>query len=83
MSTLGNETSENVGEGVLTRSSAGSAGERPLQVVCIRNMLGDCVAMDSQSFRSFGQVLLVSGEGFFDIEVFEFVDRFGQQDVAV
>ena len=45
--------------------------------------LGDGISMDSERPGSFGGVVFVAGEGFLDIELFEFVDCLGQQYVAV
>ena len=44
--------------------------------------LGEGVAMDAEDDGGFGEVLFVTGEGLFDVELFEFADRFVEKDVA-
>ena len=43
---------------------------------------GEGVAMDAEHGGSVGDVLLVAGERFLDVELFEFAERFIQKDVA-
>jgi len=44
---------------------------------------GNRVAMDPKRFSGVGDALLVSHECFLNIELFELVERFIQEDVAV
>ena len=44
--------------------------------------LGEGVAMDAEDDSGFGKVLFVAGEGFLDVELFEFADRFVEKDMA-
>ena len=44
--------------------------------------LGKGVAMDAEHGGSVGDVLLVAGERFLDVELFEFAERFIQKDVT-
>jgi hypothetical protein len=44
--------------------------------------LGEGVAMDAEDDSGFREVLFVTGEGFLDVELFEFADRFVEKDMA-
>ena len=44
--------------------------------------LGEGVAVDAEDGGCVGDVLLMTGEGFLDVELLEFAERFVQKDVA-
>jgi hypothetical protein len=62
---------------------SGGAGERALCLLEFSHALRDGVAVDAQSLGGFREMFVVSGEGLLNVELFEFTDRFGQQDVTI
>ena len=51
-------------------------------VFILGDSLGEGVAMDAEHGGGVGDVLLVTGERFLDVELLEFAERFIQKDVA-
>ena len=59
----------------------GTFRQRVLAFV-LGDSLGEGVAVDTEDGGRVGDVLLVTGEGFLDVELFEFAERFIEKDVA-
>ena len=51
-------------------------------VLVLGNALGEGVAVDAEDGGRVGDVLFVAGEGFLDVELLEFAERFIEKDVA-
>jgi len=67
----------------LTPAAFSRPGQRSRLFLVCGNPFGDSISVNSEDPGSFGKMLFVSGESFLNVELFEFAQGLGEQDLTI